>query len=129
MHPINYSQKRIRHITRWLLVVFVLSWLNLAFQAPVHASMMQSRQMSSQMDMVDCHCPPAVCDSVVSLDSQSVDGVYVSNLIPLDFQLAYVLPVGLDIVHQHEQHYFSLADVFSRSYSPPPLALTGILLI
>lgn len=129
MHTINYSQNRIRQIGRWLLVLFVLSWLNLAFQAPVHASMMQSRNAVSGMGMMDCHCPPAICDSVVALDNQSVDGVYASTLAHLDFQLAYVLPVQLDIRLEYELHYFRLADIYSRSYSPPPLSLTGILLI
>jgi hypothetical protein len=129
MHAINYSRNQIRRISRLLLISFVFAWLNLAFQAPVHASMMQSRDAVMKMDSMKCHCPPVVCDSVGSLDSQSVDGVYASHLLKLDFQIAYVLAVQLDITSQHDLNYFTFEDILSRSYGPPPLSLSGILLI
>ena len=35
-----------RHYTRWVLVLFVVSVLNMAFQVPVHAAMQQSMQQA-----------------------------------------------------------------------------------
>ncbi|MDH5484367.1 MAG: hypothetical protein OEY43_03945 [Gammaproteobacteria bacterium] len=125
----NYSQNQIKRISRLLLVSFVFAWLNLAFQAPVHAGMMQSRDTMVQMDSMKCHCPPVVCESVVSLDNESMDGVYAAHLLKMDFQVAYKLPVSMDITPQHDLSYFTLEDIYSRSYSPPPLSLSGILLI
>ena len=53
----------------------MLSVLNISVQIPAHAAMKMQMQLSDTQEMSDCHCPPALCDSVLALDSQSVDGL------------------------------------------------------
>lgn len=65
----------VKRIARFILSIFVLSVLNLSMQAPAHAVMKIQMQQPDMQEMTDCHCPPALCDSVLALDKQSVDGV------------------------------------------------------
>ena len=62
---------------RFLLALFVLSVLNISIQIPSHAAMKMQMQMQQpdMQEMSDCHCPPAICDSVLALDNQLFDNV------------------------------------------------------
>ncbi|MDH5472822.1 MAG: hypothetical protein OEY61_08190 [Gammaproteobacteria bacterium] len=130
MCTIRYKHHQLRQLGRWLVVVFVISWLNIAFQVPVHAAMMQQKASSSQMDMsgMNCHCPPALCDTILSLDDQSMDGVSFFNAADFEFTGIFVSIIKenlgtlsqLGLVH---------SDMVFRDTSPPPILLNTILLI
>ncbi len=77
----NYRINSIKRYTRLVLVMFVISVLNISLQLPVHAAMQQNMQMShdmammdhsqmDSMDMSDCGCPPALCETVDAQQDQ-----------------------------------------------------------
>ena len=124
------NRDNIRHTTRWLLFVFVVSWINLAFQAPVHAAMKLDRMLADQAGMMKCHCPPPICDTVLSYaDDQSVNGIQYINPDLLSFN-----GVVIGIIDNHNllisfNHDFSHLELQYRATSPPPLLLKTVLLI
>lgn len=82
IHQINVTKR----FTRIILVMFVMSVINLSVQVPAHAAMQMSAQMAQTMDMdheamMDCHCPPALCDSVLAVDDQSTGGLLATDMI------------------------------------------------
>jgi len=44
-------------------------------QVPSHAAMKMQMLQSDMQGMSDCHCPPALCDTVLALDNLSIDNV------------------------------------------------------
>ena len=131
MYSIRYTHRQLRLLSRWLVVVFVISWLNIAFQVPVHAAMMQQKAVASQMAAMsgmNCHCPPALCDTVLSLDSQSLDGVKLINSTDYQFTGIFVSIVKLNLETLSRLNLID-ADLVFRDSSPPPLQFNTTLLI
>lgn len=117
-----------------ILSLFVLSVINMSMQLPAHAAMKMSMQtiMPSSMDMSDmsdCHCPPALCDTVIAFDNQSVGG-----LLSFDWPVTKSAANLIEVLDQHQgqlnqrQHY-SFIQLHSLQHSPPPLLIKTLLLI
>mgnify|MGYP006921587231 FL=1 len=106
----------IRTIARWALALFVMAWLNLAIQAPVHAAMKQTNPMP-------CHCDPVLCDTVLQLEQQSDDRVSSMALDFSGFQIAFVTLTQTDAVKSIQPHRFQRVDLDARQTAPPPLLL------
>ena len=127
----GFNDKKLRHLARWVLFAFVVAWLNLVFQVPAHAAMMQAQsQMSMNHDkMVNCHCPPPLCETVVSMEDQAVDGASLSFADTIDFQVSFVQVRNDQHMALHASLNYERADFVYRESSPPPLLLTTTLLI
>ena len=95
----GFSRLQIRRIGRVLLAAFMLSWLNLAFQVPVHAAMVESQSLSQEMVM-NCHCPPSLCETVLSAENQSLDGVQVISTSLLAFQAVFSAIIDTSLIDQ-----------------------------
>ena len=116
------SQTRIRSLARWALLLFILAWVNLAVQAPVHAAMKQNRSLP-------CHCDTTLCDTVLTLEQQSDDalGFVITDLT--GFQIAFVSLNPIEPVAMMVRQGFHHATLDFRQYRPPPLLLKTTLLI
>ncbi len=64
-------QQQQPRIVRVLLAVFVLAWLNLIVQSPLHATMKLSMQMDGDMP---CQCDEWLCDTVLAMQDQAGNG-------------------------------------------------------
>lgn len=109
-------------IARWLLALFVIAWVNIIVQAPVHAAMKQSNDMP-------CHCDTTLCDTVLAMEEQSDDGlgfVFADSLI---YQVAFVATFNTDAVETEVVTQFHKTTLDFRQHNPPPLLLNTILLI
>ena len=123
------QQENIRRYSRWVLVLFVISWVNLVIQAPAHAAMKQQTALSSHADMSHCHCPDSLCDTVLNLEDQSAEILHLTMDEMPGFQLAFIV----SIVDTLQQTLTRLDIKYLKSSfdanRPPPLDLTRILLI
>lgn len=117
------NNSRLQTIARWMLLLFVLAWANLAIQAPVHAAMKQNHEDMS------CHCQPKLCDTVLSMEQQSDEALSVLLSISLDFKVAYVFPAEIQPVAGLPSLRWQLQTHQYRQTSPPPLLLKTVLLI
>lgn len=121
---------KIKHATRLLLFVFLVSWINLAFQAPVHAAMKLDRMLADQMGAMSCHCPPPICDTVLSYaDDQAIDGVQYINPDLLSFNGMVIGVVDNHSAILNSNRNFTFFELRFRITSPPPLLLKTVLLI
>ena len=118
-----------KRYARFLLAVFLLSVLNMSMQVPAHAAMkmqMQQQQVDMQ-DMSTCHCPPAICDSVLALDNQSVDGVVkIVSSFARSTILLEVLDQNSGLLNQ-TQHIEKI--FLNVTQAEPPTLLTKTLLL
>ncbi len=118
----------IRQYAKFVLVLFVFSLLNILLQAPAHAGMKMHMQGLTVFDTSDCYCPPIVCDSVLSVDNQTLDGV---ASIPLKDSALYNL---IEVLDQNSgqlnqtQHTKRLFLNVSQA-APPALLINTLLLI
>lgn len=117
------SNNHVQTIARWMLLLFVLAWVNLAIQAPVHAAMKQDQKDSS------CHCQPKLCDTVLSMEQQSDEALSALLSMSLDFQVAYVFQTDIQPVADLTSLRWQLQTHQYRQTSPPPLLLKTVLLI
>ena len=117
-----YPQARIRTIARWALVLFVMAWINLVVQAPVHAAMKQDSAMP-------CHCDVTLCDTILSLEQQADDGLSFASMDLAGFHIAFVSITSVEPVATVADIQFQRASLDFRQYSPPPLLLKTTLLI
>lgn len=124
----GFSQARIRRIGRVLVAVFMLSWLNLAFQVPVHAAMTESQSLS-QESVMNCHCPPSLNEAVLSAENQSLDGVQLISLNLLTFQAVFSDTIDTSLVEHQLMQKALHSDLAFRDTRPPPLLLNTRLLI
>lgn len=126
----GYTQYQLKRLSRWLLVVFVISWLNMAIQVPAHASMMQMSDPVSQVDMdgMNCHCPPVLCDTVLASDAQSVDGVKLIDSASLQFNGVFVSSINLDLSALLNLNLMHSDKIFRETSSPPILLNTALLI-
>lgn len=129
----SYVAKR---YARLVLALFVLSILNMGIQIPTHAAMkmavMDMSTMGHQADMKDmsskgsCHCPPPLCDSVLAIDNQAVDGV-VSIHFPDTAPAKLIEMLDQDHGQLNQFQHFALAQLSAIQTAPPPLSITTIL--
>ncbi len=117
------TNSRIQSIARWMLFLFVLAWVNLAIQAPVHAAMKQNHK-----DM-PCHCKPDLCDTVLSMEQQSDEGLSALLSFTVDFKVAFVSLLDIQPVLELTSLRWQLQSHQYRQTSPPPLLLKTVLLI
>jgi hypothetical protein len=127
MSPRGIYPYQLKRYSRWVLVLFVLSWVNLVIQAPVHAGMKQ--EMALSQGMMSCHCPETLCDTVLSLEDQS--GNLVHSVLPevSDIQIAFVVQHINEPQKLSSAIHILQANLQFRDTSPPPLQQTSILLI
>ena len=124
------QQMNIRRYSRWVLVLFVVSWVNLIVQAPVHAAMKQQATMNSHMDMTHCHeCPDTLCDRVLNLQKISTDVIYPMLEDVPDYQLAFVLFSSVPHKPIVSRLYIQHLNFMFESGRSPPLDITRILQI
>ncbi len=118
-----FTQPRaVKTIARWALVVFVMAWVNLAVQAPIHAAMKQSND-------TPCHCVVTWCDTVLNLEEQSDDALGSNLVMSLDFKVAFVSVITVDAVQSQDNLQLRHASLDFRQYTPPPIQLSTVLLI
>jgi len=118
----------IKRYARFILALFVLSVLNLSVQVPAHAAMKMQMQSSDMKEMSDCHCPPALCDSVLALENQSVDGfVAVPTYNYRSTDLYEILALNTGMLNQ-KQHVDQLHLNVSQA-APPTLLIKTLLTI
>lgn len=123
------QQRTLKHYTKVVLVIFVMSIINISVQMPAHAAMMQSmsnmdHSQMQQMDMPNCHCPPVLCDTV---DAQQDQAYQNSNIVAqIDtFGFYTILSiVQTDIDDQLTNLSIDYLDWQYRQFSPPPISLT-----
>ena len=111
-----------------MLALFVMSVLNIGVQVPAHAVMKMQMQSSDMQEMSDCHCPPALCDTVLALDNQSVDGlVSIPSYNYRSTDLYEILALNAGMLNQ-KQHVDQLFLNVSQA-SPPTLLIKTLLTI
>jgi len=134
------QQIKVRHYARGLLILFVLSWMNLSFQLPVHATMMQSPAMDHEMmahgpmahdpmAMEDCSCPPVLCDAILATDNRANNGLIQGIDQPAASSLSLFTTYSDTVEQQQVLSIFSRSDLFAQQTGFPPLLQTIILLI
>jgi len=142
-HYFNRSNQLKRYAST-VLVLFVVSIINMSMQIPAHAAMQLSQQQGMNMphssgmmdhsamqgvDMQDCGCPPALCDSVeaqhdqINQHSSSVSFLDSLEFYPVSFD------VQVDKLHLLANTSFQYHDWRYRQHTPPPLSSTSTLLI
>ena len=120
MTEILYKLQRHKaRLARVLLLLFMVSWVNLVIQAPVHAA------MKSILD-VPCHCKVGLCDSVLSAQDRADDGVATAlPIMAVTSAVIRILPI-VDYLSSDAQQLQRVQLVFKQT-NPPPLSLSGIL--
>ena len=118
----------VKRYARLVLALFVVSVLNISMQIPAHAAMKMQMQQSDMSTMSDCHCPPAICDSVLALDNQSFNEM--PPIPALKEQVGIVIAVidpdqGQLNLDQHVDVLFLEA----AQSAPPALLIKTLLLI
>ena len=112
----------IRTIARWALVVFVMAWLNLVIQAPLHAAMKQQNHHP-------CDCSSSLCDLVLSMEEQADDALGAAALDKTAFQVAFITVAAVQSQRPVANIVLRRSWQDVRQYSPPPLLLKTTLLI
>jgi len=137
--------KQLKRYASTVLVMFVVSIFNMSMQIPAHAAMQSSQHQGmamsdtsgmmdhssmQKMDMQDCGCPPALCDSVDAqqdqVNQQSSSNASINDLLefyPISFD------VQIDKLHLLANVSFQYHDWRYRQHTPPPLRSTSTLLI
>ncbi len=129
------QQINIRRYARGLLILFVLSWMNLSFQLPAHAAMMQSpvtdheMMAHTAMIMEDCDCPPALCDAVLATDDRGSESIVQGLDQPAASSSALFATYNDSAEQQQSLSIFSRSDLFALQTGFPPLLQAIILLI
>lgn len=96
-----------------------------------HMDDTMSDSMADSMDdsMGNCHCPPALCESVLAVDNQSTDGMLVT-----DASTERVLVSIIEILDQNHGQFnqylrFTRNQLSAEQSSLPPLLRKTLLLI
>lgn len=119
-YPHNLIRYQTR-IARVLLVLFVMAWVNLIFQAPAHAAMKMNHDMP-------CHCTHTLCDTVLGMQDQADDGLSGAMPVLADIPILFQqLPAPVEPDHLGQQ--YQRAHLSFLQTSPPPLSRTGVLRI
>lgn len=125
---LTYIRHKQKSLSRQVLVLFVLSWLGLIGQANAHTLMMVEMQQHKSMGHdVSAHCQPVLCESVIAVDNQSNNGLDTQQLLDLS-----QLPASISLlIHTVNVNPLTnhLRVLVKTDYGPPPLNITGILLI
>ncbi|MDH5764484.1 MAG: hypothetical protein OEZ38_00600 [Gammaproteobacteria bacterium] len=128
MSLFTYTNSQLKRRSRLLVIVFVVTWINMAFQMPVHGAMMQQQSVAEQMSM-DCHCPPAVCDVVLAGDNQSLDGIKIFSITGFNFTSNYVSDILDDRLTLESNREFFQSELVFLAASSPPILFNTVLLI
>jgi len=123
MNQTLISNKQLKSIARWMVLLFILAWVNLAIQAPVHAAMKQNQKA------MPCHCQPNLCDTVLSLEQQSDEALSSHMLFTPDFQVAFISQGDIQLLPDLATYSGQLQAYLYRQTHPPPLLLKTVLLI
>ncbi len=124
------QRDKLKRAARWLLVVFVMAWTNLVFQAPAHAAMKLDRMQAKAAGVMSCHCPPPICDTVLSHASdRSIDGIQQINLDALAFNGVIISIIKIDSIDYSSATELPFFELQFRETSPPPLLLKTVLII
>ena len=117
-----------KRYARLVLALFVLSVINVVIQTPAHAGMQMQMDHPAVFQAADCYCPPVVCDSVLSLDNQSLDGV---TTLPANETVLYGLVEVLDQSANQLNQIQHLEKIFLNvsQAAPPALLIKTLLLI
>jgi len=136
--------KQLKRYASTVLVLFVVSILNMSMQIPAHAAMQSSQQQSvtmsdtsgimdhssmQEMDMQDCGCPPALCDSVDAQHDQVNQASSTVSILDLLAFYPISFDIQVDILHLLANVSFQYYDWQYRQHTPPPLSSTSTLLI
>ena len=113
---------QLKTIARWALVLFVMAWVNLAIQSPVHAAMKHNNELP-------CHCDVTLCDTVLNMEEQADDGLAALTPVIGDIQIAFVQPASIGVNQLLVEQHLQRAALQYGEYSPPPLLLNTILII
>lgn len=151
MTSFYHQNNKVQRHARVVLLLFVVSVLNMAFQVPVHAAMQlfdmpetmahnHSHHNHSQMNhsamnhgdmlhanspvnMDEC-CPPSLCESVdANTDQLSAESV---SVVSINFdQLIPALVITLKDTRAHlSSQRYEISDLRYRQASPPPIQFT-----
>jgi len=117
-----------KRYARLVLVFFVLAIINVVVQTPAHAGMQMQMDHPAVFQAADCYCPPVVCDSVLSLDNQSLDGV---STLPANETVLYGLVEVLDQSVKQLNQIQHMEKIFLNvsQAAPPALLIKTLLLI
>ncbi len=121
-----------------VLVLFVVSVLNMAFQVSVHAAMQQPamnpamnmdhsimhHEKDEQPGATDCGCPPSLCESVEAQHDQLTPSSVTT--ISSDFDQFYpvLLMIQPDSLSGLSSLYYENTNWRYRQVSPPPIQFT-----
>ena len=112
-------QRHKARLARVLLLLFMVSWVNLVIQAPVHAA------MKSSLDE-PCHCQVDLCDSVLSAQDRADDGVATAlPIMAVTAAVIRILPIVDDL--SSDAHQLQRVQLVFKQTNPPPHSLSGIL--
>jgi len=144
MTNIRNNQHFLKRYTKWVLVIFVSSVMNMSMQIPAHAAMqmvMQDMDMShmdmsngmmdhsnmASMDMQSCECPSVMCDAVDAQQHQLNQGM--SSATHLDFIVLYsiLIPHQKDQLQQRSVQLFQRHDWQYRQSRQHPLSIKATL--
>jgi len=106
----------------------MLSVLNISVQVPSHAAMKMQMQQSDIQEMSDCHCPPALCDSILALDDLSLDNVVSIPSYNYRYTNLYETLEQSPGVLNQKQHVDKLFLKVSQA-APPTLLIKTLLII
>ena len=146
MTNISNNQHSLKRYTRWVLVLFVLSVMNMSMQIPAHAAMqmtMQDMNMSHMnisngvmdhsnmvgMDMQSCECPSVMCDAVDAQQHQLNQNISSATQLDSIAFYATLLPYQKDQLQQRSVQLFQRHDWQYRQSSPHPLSIKTTLTI
>jgi hypothetical protein len=139
MADIRNNQYSLKRYTRLVLVLFVLSVINMSMQIPAHAAMqvdMPVMDMTNaviehsnmtNVDMQNCECPPAVCDTVDAQQNQL--NLSSSSAILIDLITFYpvLVQVQKDQLHLSSGQRYQYFDWQYRKIIRSPLSFSSIL--
>ena len=152
MKYLTKTTLQLKSYTRLVLALFVMSVINLSFQIPAHAVLklkmqktslcmqasMQMSQSSGEMsaemhaemgDMSNCHCPPAICDSVLAVETQSADGLACIQWLEARSPARLIETLDLNKGQLNQYQHYSRNQLNAVQTSPPPLLIKTLLLI
>lgn len=120
---LNLRQHQLHSIARWALVLFVMAWINLVIQSPLHAAMKQPHSDHC------ASCETSLCDLVLGMEEQADDALGFGAIDLTGFQVAFIVTLSMDAVASTADMHYRQRILDFRQYSPPPLLLKTTLLI
>ena len=144
MRYLTKTTLQLKSYTRLVLALFVVAVINMSFQIPAHAVMkLKMQKMSASMhmshssdemnaemgDMSNCHCPPAICDSVLAVETQSADGLASIQWLEARSPARLIETLDLNKGQLNQYQHYSRNQLNAAQSAPPPLLIKTLLLI